>query len=97
MMEDLFGVKGTKYDDVFFTEKSIQNVTPIKHLKVEISRQNADLNQVKKRMAKEAKSIGATVIMNFCYGQRQHKWWQYVFTFKWDTESWYGEGDAVKS
>jgi uncharacterized protein YbjQ (UPF0145 family) len=47
-------------------------------------------------MAREAKSIGANAIMNFKYGQKKHKTWELVLTFKWDTESWHGEGDAVK-
>ena len=34
-------------------------------------------------------------IINFKYGQRAHQWGEKAFTFKWDTESWYGEGDAV--
>jgi hypothetical protein len=66
-------------------------------LHVEISLQNADLGQVKRRLAAEARDCDATAIMNFRYGQKKHQWWELVFTFKWDTESWHGNGDAVKS
>ncbi len=96
MMESKFGVKGNTFQAVFFSEDSIAGATPIKHLHVEISRQNANLNEVKERLVEEAKLIGATAIMNFRYGQRKHAWWEQAFTFKWDTESWHGEGDAVK-
>jgi hypothetical protein len=95
-MEIRAGVKGTVLDDIFFTEDAIPGASPLRHLHVQISRQNSNLLEVKERLAREAKSIGATAIMNFRYGQKKHEWWELVFTFKWDTESWHGEGDAVK-
>jgi len=95
-MEDRFGVKGTLYDDIFFTENNVSGATQLEHLKVEISRQNANLTEVKQRLARQAHDLGATAIINFRYGQKKHQWWELVFTFKWDTESWHGEGDAVK-
>jgi hypothetical protein len=95
-METRHGVNGTLQEGVFFTEASIQGATPIRHLHVEISRQNSNLSDVKVRLAKDARSIGATAIMNFRYGQKKHPWFELTFTFKWDTESWHGEGDAVK-
>jgi hypothetical protein len=96
-MESRFGVRGTVYDGVFFTEAQIPGAKVIRHLHVEISLQNADLGQVKRRLAAEARDCDATAIMNFRYGQKKHQWWELVFTFKWDTESWHGNGDAVKS
>lgn len=96
-MEERLGVKGTLVEGIFFTESSIQNTMPIKHLHVEISRQNSDLGEVKRLLAKQATSIGATAIINFRYGQKKHTWFQQAFTFKWDTESWHGEGDAIKA
>lgn len=96
MMEEQQGAKGTVEGGVFFTEASIQGAAPIKHLHVEISRQNSNLIEVKKLLAQKAISVGGTAIMNFRYGQKKHSWFQQVFTFKWDTESWHGEGDAIK-
>ena len=96
-MDIRFGVKGTVLDDVFFTERPIPGAKLIQHLHVEISRQNADLNQVKQRLAAEAHRCGATAVMNFRYRQRKHHRWELVFTFKWDTESWHGTGDAIQS
>ena len=96
-METRFGVKGTVCEDVFFTENAIPGVPIVRHLHVEIPRQNADLGEVKARLAREAQSLGATAIANFRYGQKKHQWWELVFTLKWDTESWHGEGDAVKA
>ncbi len=95
-METRFGVRGTVSDGVLFTEAQIPGATILRHLHVEISRQNANLSQVKRRLPEEAHQCNSTVIMNFRYGQRKHQWWELVFTFKWDTESWHGEGDAVK-
>lgn len=95
-METRAGVKGTVASDIFFTEEAIPSTSVLRHLHVEISRQNSNLLEVKERLAQEAKSLGATAIMNFRYGQKKHEWWQLVFTFKWDTESWHGEGDAVR-
>lgn len=95
-MESRFGVKGISCGDIFFTEDAIPSGHILKHLHVEISRQNSNLNEVKQKLASEAKSRGATAIMNFRYGQKKHGALELIFTFKWDTESWHGEGDAVK-
>ena len=95
-METRYGVKGVEFDGVFFTEQVIQGASPIGHLHVEISLQNSNLDRVKQALAQRAKAADANVIMNFRYGQKAHKWYELVFTFKWDTESWHGEGDAVR-
>ena len=94
-MLEKFGLKGTEKLDIFFSEKNSTEGELKKKLVVEISRQNANLSQLKEKMAMEAKAAGANAIINFKYGQRAHQWWEKAFTFKWDTESWYGEGDAV--
>lgn len=93
-MEHRFGVAGTEQDGVFFTEYSVggQDLGPIT---VEISRQNSNLQEVKARLAAEARCRGANAVTGFKYGQRKHKTWQLALTLKWDTESWYGEGRAV--
>lgn len=95
MKESKYGVNGTVLENIFFTEENISQARIIKHLHVEISRQNSNLSEVKKKLVAEAKSVGANTIMNFKYGQRRHKTWELVFSFKWDTESWHGEGDSV--
>ncbi len=95
-METRSGVKGILCNGVFFTEESIPSASVLKHVQVEISRQNSNLAEVKDRLARETLFLGGSAIMNFRYGQRAHKWWELVFTLKWDTESWHGEGDAIK-
>lgn len=95
-MEERHGTKGTVYDGIYFTEDVIPGALVAGHVKVEISRQNANLTEVKAKLAQQTKRLGVSSVMNFRYGQRKHSWWQQVFTFKWDTESWYGEGDAAK-
>jgi hypothetical protein len=94
-METRYGVKGTVFNDVFFTEDRISGVSTIKHIHEEISRQNSNLIELKETMSRSAQSLGANVIMNFRYGQKKHEWWE-LFAFKWDTESWHGEGDVIK-
>jgi hypothetical protein len=94
-METRFGVSGTITDGIFFTEAAIPAAKVRRRISVEISRQNANLGEVKRRMASEARTAGASAIMNFRYGQKAHAWWALVFSFKWDTESWHGDGDAV--
>ena len=94
-MIEKFGLKGTEKLDIFFTEAESSNGEYIRKINIEISMQNANLSLLKEKMAKQAKNAGANAIVNFKYGQKSHKWWEKVFTFKWDTESWYAEGDAV--
>jgi hypothetical protein len=96
-METRYGVNGVICDGVFFAETTIPNARTIRQLHVEISRQNANLDEVKQRLAREARDAGANAVMNFRYGQKAHKWTDLVFSFKWDTESWHGEGTAVKA
>lgn len=93
-MEDRYGARGTIQDGIFFTEGTIAGARVIKRVHVEISRQNATLADVKARMASEVKNCGGTALSGFVYGQRKHHWTQ-MLAFKWDTESWHGEGDAV--
>ncbi len=93
-MEERHGVKGTVQDGVFFTESSIPQAKLVKHLHVEISRQNSTLSELKARLAAQVKECGGTALSTFRYGQRKHHWTE-LFAFKWDTESWHGEGDAV--
>lgn len=84
---------GTWHDGVFFTEAPAESARlPLTPIKVEISRQNSDLRQVKSKLAKEVKAMGGNALVGFTYGQRSHSIWQQIFTFKWDTESWHGGG-----
>lgn len=94
-MEERRGVKGTVCDGVFFTEQRVAGAQPLRYVHVEISRQNANLFEVKRQMAAQVKSAGGNAVLGFTYGQRSHSWWQLAMP-KWDTESWHGEGDAVK-
>ncbi|GJQ22141.1 MAG: hypothetical protein HBSIN02_24960 [Bacteroidia bacterium] len=96
-METRHGVKGTIDNEIFFTESAISGASIIRHVHARINRQNSNLEEVKRELAQQAKSLGANTIMNFRYGQKKHQWWELVFTFRWDTESWYGEGDAIRA
>jgi len=89
------GIRSTFHDGVFFCESTPPGVTPICRINVEISRQNGHLEIVKEEMARRASAAGTNAIVGFRYGQRAHKWWEQMFSFKWDSESWWGEGEAV--
>ncbi len=95
-METKYGVKGLIHYGIFISEKDIPEAELIQHIEVKISRQNADLNQIKDLLAIKAQELGVQTVMNFRYGQIKHSLLSYLNPFKWDSESWYGEGDAVK-
>jgi hypothetical protein len=88
------GVKGTMLNGVFFTESSAPNARVIRHIHTEISRQNSNLAEIKEELAVQVISLGGNTLMNFKYGQKKHQWYENLL-FKWDTESWHGEGDVA--
>jgi hypothetical protein len=94
-MDTFAGVNGTWCDDVFFTEDAPPSAVPKGRVRVEISRQNANLTQVKRKLASQAQGCGGNSVIKFKYGQRAHRWWTHILDFKWDSESWYGEGEAA--
>jgi hypothetical protein len=96
-VEQLGGSRGAYSDGVFFTEELRPECRLSERLlRVEISRQNSNLQQVKHRLARKVLSAGGNALVGFRYGQRSHPIWKQVFTFKWDTESWHGEGYAAR-
>ena len=94
-MEHRFGAAGVTSFGIFFSEAPIPERRRLEPVSVEISRQNANLSEVKDALATAAKTQGANAIAEFKYGQRAHPWWE-LFAFKWATESWYGSGNAVR-
>ncbi len=63
---------------------------------VEISKQNALPSDIKKKLAEEAKLLGANAVMKFETAQAGHHWLFTASILKWDTESLFGVGVAVK-
>ena len=96
-MDELAGLRGVYFDGIFFTEDAAAGSRlSAQLLTVEISRQNSNLQQVKQRLAKKVREAGGNSLVGFRYGQRSHSIFAQVLTFKWDTESWYGEGYAAR-
>jgi hypothetical protein len=95
-VENRYGVQGTVQSGVFFTEDKVAGAAVIRRVEADISRQNSNLSEIKEELSRQALSFGGNAVMNFKYGQKKHQWWELVFTFKWDTESWFGTGDVVK-
>lgn len=93
-MAERGGLSGTEVDGVFFTEGRLLDLRSQGHVHVEISRQNSNLAEIKQEMARRAVRLGGNAIVGFTYGQRAHGWLK-LLSFSWDTESWYGDGEAV--
>ncbi len=80
-MEERFGVKGSSAGGIFFAEALIPGARVLERVSVEIDKQNANLDQVKRELAEKATKKGASAVQAFRYGQKK--------------KGWYGEGDAV--
>ena len=95
-MKQSKGAEGIMFNDIFFTETDIPKYPAIKHLEVVVKHQNATLDDIKRRLAEEAKSVGANTVKNFRYGQRIMSTLKALIRFQWVIEFWYGEGDAIR-
>ena len=92
-----FGMPGTEFEGVFFTESPPPPGTQVlREVTAKRNRQNSNLTEIKSSLAQQAVAVGANAVVLFRYGQRAHKWWEQAFTFRWDSEAWYGEGKAVQ-
>jgi hypothetical protein len=89
------GARGTIHRGVFITEQELPG-DDLGSLSVTIGRQNADLGQLKEHLATEALRRGANAVAVLSYGQRKHGPGQLMNPFRWDTESWFGEGQALR-
>jgi hypothetical protein len=86
--------RGTWLDGIFFCEGALAG-EPLGTVRAEISRQNANLFLVKTELAKAVRQRGGNALAEFRYGQRSHRPLE-LLKFKWDTESWVGEGLATR-
>jgi hypothetical protein len=93
MSHEWHGARGTLHQGVFITEAELpgESLGPVT---VSIGRQNANLDEVKERLAREAAGKGANAVSGLRYGQRKHGALKLVNPLRWDTESWEGEGEA---
>lgn len=93
MVDHLAGIPGTFVDGIFFTEFHASAARIAQSpVRVEISRQNANLLQVQRMLAADVRRLGGNALVGFKYGQRAHSIAKQVLTFAWDSESWHGEG-----
>jgi hypothetical protein len=96
MTHEWHGVRGTVHSGgVFITEDDLPGES-LGVISISIGRQNANLSEVKERLAREAAKRGANAVSNLKYGQRKHGPLGLVNPFRWDTESWVGEGEAKR-
>jgi hypothetical protein len=89
-MEVRAGMTGTVVDDVFFTEEAgeLYRINP-SELRVKISRQNANLPELKRLLARRVRAAGGNALVGFTYGQKR------TF-FGWDDVAWQGTGYAAR-
>jgi hypothetical protein len=88
-MDALAGMTGTYFDGVFFTEfPGIEHRLSKKQIVVKIRRQNANLQEVKRGLAKKVTSAGGNALVGFTYGQKGTM-------FGWDKGEWQGKGFAA--
>jgi hypothetical protein len=95
MIHEWHGARGTMHRGVFITEQELPG-EDLGVLSVSIGRQNADLGQIKEQLAAKAVAQGANAIARLSYGQRKHGAGQLINPLRWDTESWFGEGQALR-
>jgi hypothetical protein len=80
---------------VITEERYVAGARYLGPVSVEINRQNSSLAAVRLQLAQQVVQRGGNCLGAFEYGQRAHKWWQ-MFTFRWDTEMWFGKGDSLQ-
>ncbi len=95
MTHEWHGARGTVHDGIFVTEDDLPGQS-IGLVSVTIGRQNANLSEIKDRLAREAAGRGANAVTELRYGQRKHGPLQLLNPLRWDTESWVGEGNAKR-
>lgn len=95
MTHEWHGVRGTVHDGVFVTEGELPGEN-LGNITVAIGKQNANLTEVKERLASEAAKRGANAVAQLSYGQRKHGPVKLMNPLRWDTESWVGEGEAKR-
>lgn len=95
MTHEWHGVRGTVHSGVFITEGELPGES-LGEVSVTIGRQNANLAEVKEKLAAEAARRGANAVARLRYGQQKHKPMQLLNPFRWDTESWAGSGEAMR-
>ncbi|HEU5254093.1 MAG TPA: hypothetical protein VFU16_12290 [Solirubrobacterales bacterium] len=96
MTHEWHGVRGTVHQGVFVTEGDLPGES-LGKVSVSIGKQNANLAEIKEKLAAEAHKRGANAVASLRYGQRKHGPLQLVNPLRWDTEVWVGEGEAKRT
>jgi hypothetical protein len=85
----------TEFEGVKFFEGAGPPGRRLGKVSVTISRQNSNLSEVKRELALQARRLGGDAVVEYRYGQRAHRWFELLLP-KWDTESWWGAGEAMR-
>ena len=85
----------SEYGGVTFDEGDISGMSRICDLDTKLNSgfgfdQLKSLNDLKEKMANEAKACGGNCVSNFKYGQRNGSFWQQILSV--DNVLWYGSG-----
>lgn len=95
MIHEWHGVRGTMHQGIFVTESDLPGEA-LGLIETSIGLQNANLDELKDRLAREAKRRGANAVVKIGYGQAKHGPLRLLNPFSWDTESWHGSGEAKR-
>jgi hypothetical protein len=95
MTHEWHGARGSIHGGIFVTEGDMPGES-LGEISVAIGKQNANLVEVKEKLAAEAAKRGANAVAHLQYGQRKHGPLKLVNPLRWDTESWVGEGEAKR-
>lgn len=95
MTHEWHGARGTVHGGVFVTEADLPGES-LGEVSVSIGKQNANLAEVKEKLAAAALKRGANAVARLRYGQRKHSPMKLINPLRWDTESWVGEGEAKR-
>lgn len=93
MTHEWHGARGTVHRGVFVTEGDLPGES-LGAISISIGKQNANLAEIKEKLAAEAARRGANAVARLQYGQHRHGPLKLMNPLRWDTESWIGEGEA---
>lgn len=89
-------VRTTICEGIYFTRQDPHGARMVKRIEVTLSGRRSTLDDVKSRMADQARSVGAQAVVNFRYGHGGSTWWKRPIEHGRSSGGWHGEGEAVR-
>lgn len=89
-------VRTTVCEGIYFTRQDPHGARVVKRIEVTLSGRRSTLDEVKSRMADQARAVGAQAVVNFRYGHGGSTWWRRQIEHGRSSGGWHGEGEAVR-